>query len=313
VVEGSGSLSSQHKGESSQHKGESSQHKGKAADDAMAAGGAARAAERPMRAVPAYFVTAGMWIRSEMTYRANFVLMVCTGFLVTGLDFIGILIMFGSVDSIGGYALPEVAFLYGTSSLAFAVTDLFFGSVGRAGRRVRSGSLDIFLLRPVPILAQLASDQFALRRIGRMLQAGTILGWALATVDVDWDAGRVLMLPVMVLAGAGIYLAVYLAGAAFQFWAADAAEAQNAFTFGGNFLTQYPPVIYTKEIVRGATFVIPLAFINWMPAMYVLDRQDPLGLPAFFDFASPLVAVLAVGLAGIAWRAAVRGYRSTGS
>ncbi len=117
----------------------------------------------------------------------------------------------------------------------------------------------------------------------------------------------------MLVSGAAIFGAVYTVGAAFQFRANDASEVQNSFTYGGNALTQYPPTVFAKDLVRGATFVVPLAFVNWMPALRVLGMPDPLGLPGWVDFLSPLVALAACALAALAWRAGLRSYRSTGS
>ena len=58
---------------------------------------------------------------------------------------------------------------------------------------------------------------------------------------------------------------------------------------------------------------IPMAFVCYFPALYILRKHDPLGLPSFLRFASPLVAALAAVVAGTIWRIAVRHYRSTGS
>ncbi len=87
----------------------------------------------------------------------------------------------------------------------------------------------------------------------------------------------------------------------------------NAFTYGGNTLTQYPLTVFPKEVVASLTFVLPLAFVNWYPALYVLDRSDPFGFPDWLRFASP-VAALALGvLSALVWRTGVRRYSSTGS
>jgi ABC-2 type transport system permease protein len=65
--------------------------------------------------------------------------------------------------------------------------------------------------------------------------------------------------------------------------------------------------------VRIATLVIPLGFVNWMPTLHILGKPDPLGLPEFVQFASPVAALVVALVAGIAWRAGIRSYRSTGS
>lgn len=261
----------------------------------------------------AYGFIVAMWVRSTMTYRTSFVLMVLGNFVTTVLDFLAILIMFTHIDTLGGFTLPEVAFLYGTSSAAFGIADLLLGSFDRIGTRVRDGTVDTLLVRPVPVLAQVAADRFALRRMGRLLQALLMLGWAVTALDIDWTPGRLLLVPVMLVSGAAIFGSVFVLGGAFQFWARDAAEVQNSFTYGGTTMLQYPPTVFASELLRGVTFVVPLAFVNWLPALHVLGRDDPLRLPGWVDFASPAVAALCCAVAGLVWRAGLRGYQSTGS
>jgi ABC-2 type transport system permease protein len=260
-----------------------------------------------------YGLVVGMWVRSTMAYRASFAMTALGNLAATALDFVTIVLMFGRVHALGGFTLPEVGFLYGTAGTAFGLADLFLGSMDRLGRRVRDGTLDALLLRPAPVLAQVAADKFALRRLGRIVQGLAVLGWSLARVDVHWTWWRAAMVPGMVVCGGIIFCAVFTAGAAFQFVAQDAAEVQNSVTYGGNTLLPYPPGIFARELVRGVTFVVPLAFVNWLPALRVLGEPDPLGLPGWLDFASPLVAALCCALAAVAWRAGLRAYRSTGS
>ncbi|MGD3111117.1 ABC transporter permease [Streptomyces sp. YGL11-2] len=254
-----------------------------------------------------------MWVRATLAYRTSFLLTAFGNFAASGLDFVAILLMFSRIRALGGFSLPEVAFLYGTCSLALGLSDLLLGNLSRLGARIRDGTLDTLLVRPAPVFVQIAADRFALRRLGRTVQALLVLGWALGRIDVDWTAGRVLMVPLMAVCGTAIFGAVYTAGAAFQFWAQDAAELQNSLTYGGNALLQYPPTVFARDLVRGVTFIVPLAFVNWLPALWLLGRPDPLGLPRWVAFLGPAVAALMCAGAGLAWRRGVRSYRSTGS
>lgn len=271
--------------------------------------------ERPrlLEGLRAYGLIVAMWVRSTMAYRASFVMTTFGNLAVTAFDFLTIVLMFTHVDALGGYTLPEIALLYGVSATAFGLCDLLLGSMERLGRRVRDGTLDTLLVRPVPVLAQVAADRFALRRIGRIAQGLAVLVYALVTLDIAWTPLKVALLPVMVISGAAVFGAVFVAGAAFQFVAQDASQVQSAFTYGGATLLQYPPTIFAKDLVRGVTFVVPLAFVSWLPTLYVLGRDYPLDLPRWVAFLSPVVAVASGALAGFAWRAALRTYRSTGS
>ncbi|MFB7654536.1 MULTISPECIES: ABC transporter permease [unclassified Streptomyces] len=268
---------------------------------------------RVAEGVRTYGLIATMWIRSTMAYRTSFALTTFGNFAATALDFVAVLLMFSRVDALGGWSLGEVAFLYGVAGVSFGLADLAVGSMERLGRRVRDGTLDTLLVRPAPVLAQVAADRFALRRLGRVTQGVLVLVYALVLLDIDWTAAKLLLMPVMLLSGAGIFCAVFVAAAAFQFVAQDAAEVSNAFTYGGTTMLQYPPTVFALDLVRGVTFVVPLAFVNWLPAGYVLDRPFPLDLPEWVAFTSPLVAVACCALAGLAWRAGLLSYRSTGS
>jgi ABC-2 type transport system permease protein len=254
-----------------------------------------------------------MWVRSSMAYPLSFVLMLIGSMVLTVMDFVAIVLMFSHISSFGGFTLAEMALLYATASMTLGIADLFTGSIERVGQRVRTGAFDAYLIRPVPAFVQTAADGFALRRLGRPIQAGTVLVVALGHLQVDWTVLRATMLVVSMIAGSVIFAAIFVLGAAFQFVSVDSAELANSFTYGGQTMTQYPLAIFGKQIVRAVTFVVPIAFVNYYPVLYVLGKPAPLGLPSWIGLLSPLVAVLMVALASLGWRAGLRRYRSTGS
>ncbi|MFF2661345.1 ABC transporter permease [Kitasatospora sp. NPDC058032] len=263
-------------------------------------------------ALRSWWLVAGMWTRAIMSYRASFVMMLGANLVVTFLDFLVIILMFRHTDSLGGWNLSELGFLYATSALALGLANLFVGSIDALGERIRTGTLDVMLVRPAPALAQLCAERFSLRRLGRPLQAAAVLAWALAALDTHWTWDRVLLVPVLVVCGTLIFSAVFIGFASLQFWWGEARELQNSFTYGGATLLHYPPTVFAKELVAGTVFGVPLAFVNWLPALRILDKPDPLGLPTAFQFASPLAAVLSLAAAGLVWRIGLRAYRGAG-
>ncbi|MFE7526561.1 ABC transporter permease [Kitasatospora sp. NPDC057542] len=264
-------------------------------------------------ALRSWWLCARMWMRSMMAYRASFALNLVASVVIHALDFVVLVIMFLHTDRLGGWSLPEIAFLYATATFSLGVANLLVGSADGLGARIVSGSLDTMLIRPAPALSQLCAERFSLRRLGRPLQAVAVLVWSLAALDVHWTWDRVLLVPVLLVCGTVIFGAIFIGGATVQFWWGESKEIQNSFTYGGATLLHYPPTIFAKELVAGVVFGVPLAFVNWLPALRILDRPDPLGLPAAFQFASPVAAAVCVLAAGLAWRAGLRAYRGTGS
>jgi ABC-2 type transport system permease protein len=265
-----------------------------------------------LRAAPREYVwIARMWVRSSLAYPLSFWTLTLGSALITALDFVGLALMFHSIPALGGFGLREVALLYGASGVGIGVADLLIGSVEQVGLHVRTGTLDAMLTRPVPLLVQVCADRFAVRRLGRITQAVVVLGYGAGAVD--WTLPRALLAIVMVVSACLIFFSLFVGFSCIQFWTVDSTEFANAFTYGGNTMTQYPMTIFPREVLKGLTFLVPVAFVNWYPCLYLLGRPDPFGLPSWFAAGSPVVAVLTLAVAGLAWRTGVRHYTSTGS
>jgi viologen exporter family transport system permease protein len=254
----------------------------------------------------------GAQIRSQLQYRTSFALDLVGAFLISFIDFVAVLVIFHNVHRLGVWSVREVALLYAFSSISFALTDLAIGHLDQFPQKVRDGNFDILLVRPRGTLFQVIASDFQLRRLGKAIQGVLVLVYAIAALHIDWTAGRVAMLVVMVPAAIVIFSSVWVIGGCLAFWTTDGGEFTNAFTYGGNFLAQYPVDILSTWLRRFLAYVVPLAFVAYFPALYILDKPDPLGLPRAFEFASPVVAALAALAAGSVWRFAVRHYRSAG-
>ncbi|HKH30741.1 MAG TPA: ABC-2 family transporter protein [Gaiellaceae bacterium] len=255
----------------------------------------------------------GSRIRSQLQYRLSFALTVTGNVLLTSLDFAAILVLFGQVDALGEWTVEEVALLYGISCVSFALTDIAVGQLDQLPRMIREGEFDQILVRPLGSLLQVVSADLALRHLGRLLQGLIILGVALTRVHVDWTPGRAAMPLVAIVAGVAIFAGIWVAFSSIAFWLIDSQEVSNAFTYGGSFTAQYPVNIFGRWLRRLVIFVIPLAFVSYFPALYVLDKPDQLGLPSGLQFASPGVAIAVAAAAWVVWTTAVRRYRSVGS
>lgn len=263
--------------------------------------------------IPLYFRLLGAEMRSGMQYRVSFVAEVLGCFLVTCLDFIALFLLMTRFRTIGDWTLAEVAFLYGTSSISFSVAELAAGSFDFFDRLVVRGGFDRLLLRPLPIAFQLATGAFHVRRVGRLIQGLLALLYAFHLLQPAWAAGQWVFFAFMLLGGALFFLAIFITGAAAAFWTPQTSELTNMFTYGGQFMTSYPMHIYQDWLRSFFTFVVPMVFINFLPAVHLLAKGDPLGLPSWVPFLSPFVAVSALAVSLALFRLGVRYYQSTGS
>lgn len=252
-------------------------------------------------------------IRSDWQYRLSFMFFLAAQSVATGLDLVVILILFQVVPSLGDWNVSQVAVLYGLTTLSFSLGDIFISQVETAAVHIRQGTFDRFLLRPLPILVQLSASEFALRRVGRSIPALAALAVALTTADIAWSVDRVLLIPLTVASGIVIFGSVWVVTSSISFWAVGAQEVANSFTYGGSYAHQYPMHIYSEWVRTLLGWIIPMAFVAYVPALYLLEAPNPLGLPYWLALATPLVAIACAGVAKGVWGLAIRSYQSTGS
>jgi ABC-2 type transport system permease protein len=115
------------------------------------------------------------------------------------------------------------------------------------------------------------------------------------------------------IAGALFFSAIFVAGATVAFWWIESGELANSLTYGGRELSSYPITVYGPVFRRVFGYGLGFGLVAYYPALALLGRTDPLGAPDWLGWVSPLVAVPAVGVAAVLWRAGIRHYRSTGS
>jgi ABC-2 type transport system permease protein len=254
----------------------------------------------------------GAQVRSQLQYRTSFMLDLGGSFLISFIDFLAVLVIFHNVPRLGAWSVREVALLYALSSISFALTDLLIGHLDQFPQKIRDGNFDILLVRPRGSLFQVIASDFQLRRLGKAVQGGLVLVYALTALHLHWTAGRIGMLVLMIPTGVVIFASVWVIGSCLSFWTTDGGEFTNAFTYGGNFMAQYPIDVYASWLRRFLCYLVPIGFVCYFPALYLLDKPDPLGLPRFLEFSSPAVAALVAAAAGTIWRGAVRHYRSAG-
>jgi ABC-2 type transport system permease protein len=255
----------------------------------------------------------GAHFRGQMQYKTSFVLRTIGTFAGNLFDFAGIAVLFSRIPHLADWSLPEVALLFGISAVCFATAELFGGALDNFDTVVVQGTFDRVLTRPLSALFQILTEEFALRRAGRIAQGAVVLAYGLTNAPIAWTAGKVGVLVVSLISGTALFFGVFVLSAAYCFWIVQGKEAMNVVTYGGDFMSGYPLDIYAGWLKRFATFVLPLAFVSYYPALFLLDRLDPLGLPPFVRLLSPLAATAVCVAAAYAWRQGTRHYQSTGT
>jgi ABC-2 type transport system permease protein len=256
----------------------------------------------------------GISVRSQMQYRASFLMRSIGAFCAGGIEIAAIWALFRRFESLRGWTLAEVGLFFGLINVAIAVGDAFARGFDVFGRMIRSGDFDRVLLRPRSTALQVAGQELTLFRVGRLAQGLAVLLWAAGALNVQWTPARVGLAVFAVAGGVALFYGLWVLQATLTFWTTESLEVMNALTYGGAETGQYPLAVYRPWFRKFFTFVVPLACVSYFPALAILGRDDPVvHSPAWFRYCAPLIGVLFLGVSLQAWRFGVRHYRSTGS
>ncbi|HEY5821265.1 MAG TPA: ABC-2 family transporter protein [Propionibacteriaceae bacterium] len=259
-----------------------------------------------------YRVLLGSRIRSQLAYRSSFAINVLNAFLLGILEFTEIYVLLTNVPVLGGLNLRQAALVFALGNVGFSLADLVFGQLDAIPTYLRMGRLEAFLVRPMPLMAQMITSDLQLRRIGRTLIGLVILAVALISLDLVWSPGVVYLLVVTPVVGAAIYGALFAIAGGIQFFIVDGAEFTSSFVYGGAYAGQLPGSVLLAPLRVLFTFVVPATVTAYLPTLLILGLEGPRFLPAWLGWFAPLFAVWAWLLAALAWRTGIRRFTGAG-
>lgn len=262
-----------------------------------------------------YLRLIGVQIRSQLHYRVNFIMDIFATALVTASVFLSLAFVFDRFDTIVGWKLVEVAFLYGMVESAFGVMDMIFSGFDpqNFGRQIRLGRLDQLLLRPVSLTIQVFGSEFIIRRLGRIFQGFVILLVSMLLLRIDWTIIKGLYMPVIFLSLILFFGGLFIIGASITFWTVESIEVVNILTYGGAEMMSYPMSIYPEWMRRIFTHIVPAIFLIYYPALFILGKPDPFGMTPYAYFLSPLVGISTLLVSIGIWNYGIRHYQSVGT
>lgn len=265
-----------------------------------------------MRTLPVIFALYRAAIRAEMQYRVNFVMLLVLGVVYQSSGFAFVWIVLRHFDTIAGWTFPQVALLYSLRLLAHATWVVPFNQVERLEETIREGRFDRFLVRPLNPFLQVVTARAQINVIGDVVAAVALFWVAVSLLDLHLTPLKVGYLILAVVGGGLVEGAVVVAvsSMAFRFvrtWAA-VHFADNSFLLFGS----YPTNIFGRALSWVLTWLVPVAFVAYIPAGVLLDKAGSLTVPAPVALAAPVAGMVWFAAAYHFWRWQIRGYQSAG-
>lgn len=257
-----------------------------------------------------YFKYFSIHLRSAMEYKTSFLLTTIGQGMTTTFSFLCMYFLFNRFGNIEGYTFNQVLLCFSTIFISFALAECFGRGFDRFSTIISNGEFDRIMLRPRNEIIQVLGSKIEFSRIGRLIQAIVIFIYGISTCNIGWTGGKIFTLTLMIIGGVCLFFSLFMIYATICFYTIEGLEFMNVFTDGGREIAQYPLNIYSDWVLKFFTFIIPLAFVNYYPYLYLIDRVH--GNKILYMI-SPICAMLFIVPAYILWRIGMRHYKSIGS
>lgn len=230
------------------------------------------------RYVRLYRVLIGQFFKVILQSKVDF-LMGLFGFFLS--QFMGIAflyLVFEQIPSLQGWTLDQLIFIYGFAQIPRGIDHLFTDNIWLvAWRLVLNGNFDRYMLRPMNVFFQVISEKLQPDALGELLIGSILVIRCMVKGIVVMDGIHIVLFFVSILAGAVIYTAIKLFFASLAFWLKISGPfLQTAYEMA-NF-AKYPTEIYAKSIRFIITWIIPFAFVAYLPARYFLGVSGLVGI-----------------------------------
>ncbi len=260
----------------------------------------------------AYGVVVRSRVRSQLSYRSSFFINLVNAFLVGVLEFSEIYILLANAPTLGGLTFIQAALVFALANLGFSLADLVFGQVDQVPVYIREGTLESFLVRPLPVIAQMVTADFQLRRAGRALLALLVLVIVLVRMQLEPTPATIYLLIITPFVGMAIYAALFVLAGGIQFFIVDGSEFTNAFVYGSAYAGQVPGSTLLLPLRLLFTFVVPATVASFLPSLLIMGLPGPGWLPPWLGWLAPAFGASIWLLALLAWRTGLRKYTGAG-
>lgn len=260
-----------------------------------------------------YWLYIKTFFKSRAEYRAGFFFGLLANFYCYFITYATYWVLVQGLGNIDGWDFSDLSILYGLSLLTYSISGtLIWYTVYHLGETITTGGLDIYLTRPLGVLRQLIFQRFGDTFLGQI--AVTVIFLVAAFVD-KLDQMTPLLLVYLIFSIIGGVLiqsgAMILIGS-ISFWTNRSAAIGEIFYYDFRSITQYPLSIFPKWIQYILTYIFPWAFINYYPALILLNKaEQPSDL--VLGMLSPVVGALFLLFSLFVFHMGLRKYSGAGS
>lgn len=247
-------------------------------------------------------------ITREMEFRTNFLLGIARSLLWFGIFLLQIEIIFQHTTALAGWSKADVLIILGLSRLVEGIMNTFFGNnIAELPNLVQTGKFDLYLTKPLPAQFHLTFARFSLYQLVNVIAGIILLIYATNQQPTMPSLTQWLTLLLLTSCALTLYYSLLVLISSLVFFLERLEALWGYITLMTEPLT-VPFNIFPRSLQTVLTYLIPLAFLVFVPAQAITGRlTTPTLLTAL------ALTLIFFFLATRAWRAGLRRYSSASS
>ncbi|MGE5745102.1 MAG: ABC transporter permease, partial [Gemmatimonadota bacterium] len=214
-------------------------------------------------------------VAEELQYRANFVASVLGTLFWIGTALLTLALFFRHTARLGGWDYWEVVVLLGVfNALTGVVEAVLRPGIGQLAGEVKTGSLDLVLVRPVDPQLFVSFRQLDLWRLSDIVLGLALAGYALIRLGHTPTVLQSLAFLVALAAAAVVVYAIWVALMSLAFWFVSVENLSVLFdaVYEG---ARYPVSAYPGALRFVFVYLLPIAWTTTIPASALTGRLGP--------------------------------------
>ena len=247
-----------------------------------------------------------MSLKSQFQYRSSFILKCFVMFITYFCEFISTFFLIRKVSDINNWSKYEIMLIYGMATVAYAMSRLLLCGINNIPRQLKNGKFRIKLIRPERDLFCTMIEEIPVDRLGQVLLGLLIIIYSCVK---NFSSTSIFWLVVFLVTGTLIYSSIFIITASVSFWIINSLELLGIFTHGTLRAIVFPITIYSQILHELFTYLVPVAFISYYPAMVILNKEGDHNVIKLVIF---LVAALMWGIAKLVWKLGIKKYEVAG-
>jgi ABC-2 type transport system permease protein len=255
-----------------------------------------------------YFLIEAQYIKSQMQYRADF-LISSVGMFFSSLATLAVFVLlFNSIPRLAGWSLMEMVFIYAFYMIAISPMQILFDAIWWIRYKVQSGEFIKYYFRPMNIMFYYMSERVDIKGFTQFALGIGLMAYSSVRLGLVWSPGKALALLVALVSASLVLIAIAVMAGSSAFWLVNSYPVL-ALAWKVREFAPYPMSIFDGIFRFAFTFILPIGFIAFYPAQFFLRPAEISPVV----YLTPVVGVALFALMYKVWELGVNSYSGTGS